>query len=172
MARPEKVTEVEAIAERMQAAQCMILTDYTGLSVLQLTAFRRLCRSKGVECRVVKNRLARIAATNSGKDGMNPHLKGATALLFGMESQVEAAKIAVDFAKENAKLQIKGGFVDGKFIAPDQVVALSKVPSRDQLLSMMMGSINAPARSLAVVTNGVAASLTRAVAAVAKQKAA
>ena len=89
-----------------------------------------------------------------------------------MESQVEAAKIAVDFAKDNAKLQIKGGFVDGKFIAPDQVVALSKVPSREVLLSMMMGSINAPARSLAVVTNGVAASLTRAVAAVAKQKAA
>lgn len=172
MARPEKVTEVEAITERMQAAQCMILTDYTGLTVLQMTAFRRNCRSKGVECRVVKNRLARIAATNSGKGCINEHLKGATALLFGMESQVEAARIAVEFSKDNAKLQIKGGFVDGRYLAPDQVVALSMVPSREVLLSMMMGSINAPARGLAVVTNGVAAALTRAVDAVAKQKAA
>ena len=172
MARPEKITEVEAISERMQAAQCMILTDYTGLTVQQMTAFRRNCRSKGIDCRVVKNRLARIAAQNTGKDGLGDHLKGPTAVLFGMDSQVDAARIAVEFSKENDKLQIKGGFVDGRFLAPDQVVALSKVPSRDELLSMMMGSINAPARGLAVVTNGVAAALCRAVDAVAKQKAA
>ena len=172
MARPEKVTEVEAIAERMKGSQCMVLTDYTGLSVLQMTAFRRNCRSQGVECRVVKNRLARLAATSTGKEALNEHLKGATALLFGMESQVDAARLAVEFSKENDKLRIKGGFVDGRFLAPEQVVALSKVPSRDVLLSMMMGSINAPARGLAVVTNGVAAALCRAVDAVAKQKAA
>jgi large subunit ribosomal protein L10 len=89
-----------------------------------------------------------------------------------MESQVDAARIAVEFSKDNAKLQIKGGFVDGRYLTPDQVLALSTVPSREVLLSMMMGSINAPARGLAVVTNGVAAALTRAVDAVAKQKAA
>lgn len=172
MARPEKITEVEAICERMQAAQCMVLADYTGLTVQQMTVFRRNCRAKGIDCRVVKNRLARIAARTTGKEGLGEHLKGPTAVLFGMDSQVEAARIAVEFSKENDKLQIKGGFVDGRFLAPDQVVALSKVPSRDELLAMMMGSINAPARGLAVATNGVAAALCRAVDAVAKQKAA
>jgi large subunit ribosomal protein L10 len=172
MARPEKINEVEAISERMKNAECMVFTDYTGIPVLAMTAFRRNCRAKGVDCRVVKNRLARIAATKHGMGDLSEHLKGPTAVLFGMESQVEAARIAVEFSKENEKLKIKGGFVDGRFLTPEQVVALSKVPSREQLLSMMMGSINAPARGLAVVTNGVAASLCRAIDAVAKQKAA
>ena len=172
MARPEKITEVEAITERMQQSQCLILTDYTGLTVHAMTAFRRNCRQKGIDCRVVKNRLARIAATNCGMGSLNDHLKGPTAVLFGMESQVEAAQIAVEFAKDNDKLKIKGGFVDGKYLDPSQVVALSKVPSREVLLAQMMGSINSPARGLAVATNGVAAALCRAVDAVAKQKAA
>lgn len=172
MARPEKITEVEAITERMQKSQCLILTDYTGLTVHAMTAFRRSCREKGIDCRVVKNRLARIAATNTGMETLNEHLKGPTAVLFGMENQVEAAQIAVAFAKDNDKLKIKGGFVDGKYLDPSQVVALSKTPSREVLLSMMMGSVNAPARGLAVTTNGVAAALCRAIDAVAKQKAA
>ncbi len=172
MARPEKITEVEAISERMKNAQCMIFTDYTGIPVLQMTAFRRNCRAKGIDCRVVKNRLARIAAKGTGKGDLSAHLKGPTAVLFGMESQVDAARLAVDFAKENDKLKIKGGFVDGNFLTPEQVVALSKVPSREELLAMMMGSINSPARGLAVATNGVAAALCRAVDAVAKQTAA
>jgi large subunit ribosomal protein L10 len=172
MARPEKITEVEAISERMKKAQVMVFADYTGIPVLQMTAFRRNCRAKGIDCRVVKNRLARIAAMDTGKGDLSDHLKGPTAVLFGMESQVDAARLAVDFSKENDKLKIKGGFVDGRFLTPDEVVALSKVPSREQLLATMMGSINAPARGLAVVTNGVAAALCRAVDAVAKQKAA
>ena len=97
----------------------MVLADYTGLTVEQMTAFRRICRAKGVECRVVKNRLARIAADERRPDVIKDHLKGPTALiLFGMESQVEPARIAVEFAKENEKLQIKGGFVDGRFLDP------------------------------------------------------
>ena len=171
MARPEKVAEVQAIADRIQSAKCMILTDYTGLTVEKMTVFRRNCRAQSIDCRVVKNRLARIAADDSGMSVMREHLKGPTAILFGMESQVDAAKIAVDFAKDNEALKVKGGFVDGKYLDPNQVVALSKTPSREELLAKMMGSINSPASGLVGTINGVAAALARVIDAAAKQKA-
>ncbi len=95
MANPEKVAEVEAIAQRIQAAQSMVLADYSGLSVLQMTAFRRTCRAKAVDCRVVKNRLAKIAADNADLAIMKDHLSGPIAIMFGPESQVDPARICV-----------------------------------------------------------------------------
>jgi large subunit ribosomal protein L10 len=171
MARPEKVAEVQAIASRIEAAQSMVLADFTGLTVEQMTVFRRTCREKAVECRVVKNRLARIAADNSGLAAMKDHLTGPTAIVFGAESQVDPAKLVVDFAKDNEAMEIKGGFVDGEFLDTAKVVALSKVPSREELLAKMMGSINSPASGLVGTINGVAAALARVIDAAAKQKA-
>jgi large subunit ribosomal protein L10 len=171
MARPEKVAEVQAIADRIAGAQSMILADYTGLTVEQMTIFRRQCRENAVECRVVKNRLARIAADNSGIEAMKDHLKGPTAIVFGAESQVDPAKLVVEFAKTNEAMEIKGGFVDGAFLDSTQVVALSQTPSRDELLAKMMGSINSPATGLVGTINGVAAALARVIDAAAKEKA-
>jgi len=172
MARPDKIAEVEAIAERIQSAQSMVLADFTGLTVLQMTEFRRTCRAQSVECRVVKNRLARIAADNADMAIMKDHFNGPTAIMFGPESQVDPAKIVVDFAKTNEAMEIKGGFLEGAYLDKSQVVALSKVPSKDELIAKMMGSINSPVTGLAMVMNGVAGALTRAIDAVAKQKAA
>jgi len=171
MARPEKIAEVQAIAERIGSAQSMILADYTGLTVEQMTIFRRNCRAQSVECRVVKNRLAIIAADNSGMEGMKDHLTGPTAILFGAESQVDPAKIIADFAKDNEAMEIKGGFLDGEFLDKMQVLALAKTPSRDELLAKMMGSINSPATGLVGTINGVAAALARVIDAAAKEKA-
>ena len=171
MARPEKVAEVQAIAERIGSAQSMILADFSGLTVEQMTVFRRNCRALSVECRVVKNRLARIAADKSGMDGIKDLLNGPTAIVFGAESQVDPAKIIVDFAKDNEAMEIKGGFVDGDFLDKEQVLALSKIPSRDELLAKMMGSINSPATGLVGTINGVAAALARVIDAAAKEKA-
>ncbi len=161
MARPEKIAEVQAIADSFGRAQSVVLADYTGLTVEQMTVFRRNCRAQSVECRVVKNRLARIAADQAGAGALKNNLKGPTAILFGVSSQVDPAKLAVDFAKDNDKLQIKGGFVDGQVLTPAQVVALSSIPSREELLAKMMGSISSPARGLACTVNGVAAALAR-----------
>ena len=126
MARPEKVAEVEAITTRIQSAQSMVLADFTGLTVLQMTEFRRRCRESSVECRVVKNRLARIAADDSGMEVMKDHLNGPTAIVFGAESQVDPAKIIAEFAKENEAMEIKGGFLDGEYLDKAQVMALAK----------------------------------------------
>ncbi len=171
MARPEKIAEVEAIAERMQKAQSMILADFSGCTVEQMTAFRVNCRANAVDCRVVKNRLARIAADNSELEVMKDHLKGPTAIIFGLESQVDAAKITAEFVKANEQMQIKGGVLDGAFLDVEEVMALSKTPSMDELIAKMMGSINSPASGLVGTINGVAGKLCRAIDAVAKQKA-
>jgi len=149
----------------------MVLADYTGLTVLQMTEFRRTCRAQQVECRVVKNRLARIAADNADMAVMKDYLKGPTAIMFGPESQVDPAKICVEFAKTNEAMEIKGGFLDGAYLDKSQILALSALPSKDELIAKMMGSINSPVTGLAMVLNGVAGALTRAVDAVAKQKA-
>jgi len=171
MARPEKIAEVKAITERIESAQSMVLADFTGLTVEQMTTFRRTCRENAVECRVVKNRLASIAADNSGYETMKDHLKGPTAIIFGAESQIDPAKLTVDFAKENKAMEIKAGYLDGVFLDQSQVVALANTPSRDELLAKMMGSINSPASGLVGTINGVAAALARVIDAAAKEKA-
>ena len=170
MARPEKVAEVQAITEQIKAAKSMVLADYQGLTVEQMTQFRSQCREKQVQCRVVKNRLAKIACDNAEMDAMKEHLRGPIAIIFGPESQVDPAKIAVGFAKDNEAMEIRAGVVDGQILDPAQVVALSKVPSKDELIAKMMGSINSPVSGLAMALNGVVAALTRAIDAVAKQK--
>jgi large subunit ribosomal protein L10 len=171
MANPAKVAEVEAIAQRIQAAQSMVLADFSGLSVQQMTAFRRTCRAKAVDCRVVKNRLAKLAAENADLAIMKDHLSGPIAIMFGPESQVDPAKICVEFAKDNEAMEIKGGFLDGEYLDKSQIVALSRILSKDELIGKMMGSINSPLRGLAVTMNGVVGALARVIDAVAKQKA-
>lgn len=171
MATKQKIAEVQAITERLGNSQSIILANYSGLTVEQMTNFRVKCRENAIECRVVKNRLAKIACDNNEMPEVKDYFKGPTAILFGLESQVDAAKILVDFAKENDAMGIKGGLVDGQLLDADQVVALSKVPSKDELYAKMMGSINSPASGLAMCVNGVAGGLARCIDAVAKQKA-
>jgi large subunit ribosomal protein L10 len=169
MARPEKVAEVQAITEKLQAAQSMVLADYSGLSVEQMTIFRSQCRSQGVECRVVKNRLAKIAAGNADLEILKEHLTGPTALIFGPASQVDPAKVVVDFAKDNKAMEVKGGLIDGQYLNTQEVLALAEIPSRDELYAKMMGSMQSPATGVTVVLGGVTAALARVIDAVAKQ---
>jgi len=171
MARPEKVAEVQAITERIEAAQSMVLANYSGLTVEQMTKFRVLCRENNIECRVVKNRLAKIACDNANMEVMKDALKGPTAIMFGPESQIDPAKISVNFAKENEAMEIKGGVVDGQFLDASQIVTLSKIPSRDELYAKMMGSMNSPLTGIAGVMNSVISGLARTINAVAEQQA-
>ena len=171
MARPEKIAEVQAITDGFQSAQSFVMADYTGLSVHHMTEFRARCRELNVQCRVVKNRLAMIAADKAELSFIKDHLKGPTALVMGTESQVDPAKLVVEFAKDHEQLQVKGGMVEGQLLDAEQVIALSRIPSRDELIAKMMGSINSPASGLVGVVNGVAGALCRAIDAVAKQKA-
>ena len=171
MARPEKIAEVQAITDRFRAAQGVVLADFTGLSVAQMTSFRAACRARNVECRVVKNRLAMLAADGADLAAVKDHLKGPTALILARDSQVEPAKLAVEFAKNNEALKVKGGVVDGQVLTAAQVVSLSKIPSKDELIAKMMGSINAPVSGVVGTLNGVVAALARVIDAANRQRA-
>ena len=170
MVRPEKIAEVELLTEKMRDAHGLILADFTGLTVAQANELRGKCREAGVEFRVVKNRLARRAAADVDASALDDLLKGPTGIAFGMEGPVEPAKILTDFAKDNEKLEIKGGFLDGNLLTAEEVIALSKMPSRDELLAMMMSTFQGPTRGFVGVLHGLLSKCVRTLDAVREQK--
>lgn len=170
MARPDKILAVEEITANLKAAQSVVLVDYSGLTVEQITEFRIKCRELGVVCKVVKNTLARIAANEADASALSDHISGPTAFLMGPESQVDPAKLAVDFSKANEAMEVKGGYLDGAYLDSTQVIALSKIPGRDELYAKMMGSMTSPLSGIVGTVNGVVGALTRVINAVAEQK--
>jgi large subunit ribosomal protein L10 len=170
MARPEKVAEVELLTEKMQNSEGLILADFSGLTVLEVNELRRKCREQGVEFRVVKNRLARRAATAAEVTDLEELLKGPTAIAFGYENPVEPAKVLAEFAKQNDKVEIKGGLLEGKLITLAEVKALSELPGREELLAMIARGFNAPTQNFVNVLQGTVGGFVRALNAVAEQK--
>jgi len=170
MARPEKVAEVELLTEKMQNSEGLILADFSGLTVAEVNDLRSRCRAQGVEFRVVKNRLARRAATAAEVADLEDLLKGPTAIAFGYESPVEPAKVLAEFAKENDKVEIKGGFLEGKIITLAEVKALSELPGREELLAMIARGFNAPTQGFVNVLQGTVGGFVRALNAVAEKQ--
>jgi large subunit ribosomal protein L10 len=170
MARPEKILAVEEIAGNLKVAQSVVLIDYSGLTVEQITEFRVKCRELGVICKVVKNSLAKLAATEADVGVLNEHISGPTAFLMGPDSQVDPAKLAVEFSKSNEAMEVKGGFLDGAYMDTNQIIALSKIPGRDELYAKMMGSMTSPLSGIVGTVNGVIGALTRVINAVSEQK--
>lgn len=156
----EKKQVVAGLSEQFKTAVSGVLVDYCGLNVEQDTQLRNKLREAGVEYKVIKNTLARIAAKEVGFDELDPVLNGPTALAVSMTDEVAPAKIIADFAKDNEQLEIKSGFLDGKVVSLDEVKKLAATPNRDTLIAMVMGSLNAPVSKLvrtlqALVDNGV-----------------
>lgn len=171
MVRPEKIAEVELLSAKMRESEGLVLADFTGLTVASMSEFRSKCREQRVEFRVVKNRLARRAATEADCSVLDELLSGPTGIAFGLDSPVGPAKVLVDFAKTNENLVIKGGFLDGKMLSIAEVEALSKIPGREELLSMLLRAIQGPATGMAMCLSGVMRNMVGVLDAVAKKKA-
>ena len=107
MARPEKEALVQEIAEKLSSSKSVVVTDYKGLDVAKITELRKKLREAGVEYKVIKNTLARIAAKKAEMEDLNELFVGPTAIAFGLEDAVAPAKILVDFAKEHDELEIR-----------------------------------------------------------------
>ncbi len=157
----EKVLEskkavVAAITERLKSAQAGVIADYRGLTVAQDTELRKKLREAGVEYSIVKNTLTRFAANEVGLGELDPVLHGPTALATSDSDVVAPAKILVEFAKDNEQLEIKAGFVDGKVIDADEVKVYASIPSKEVLISKMMGSLQAPISSLVRALDAIA----------------
>jgi large subunit ribosomal protein L10 len=140
--------------------------------VEQITNLRKQLRNKGAEYKVVKNNFARLAFEQLAAPGeVASHLKGPTAIAIAPKDSNEVAKILLDFAKEAPVLQIKGGLVGKDVYSAGQMEAFSKLPSRLELISMLMSVMNGPARNLAAALNDIPSRLVRTVKAVADKKA-
>ncbi|MGN9166320.1 50S ribosomal protein L10 [Tissierellaceae bacterium HCP3S3_D8] len=165
-----KVQNVDEIKEKISKAQSVILVDYRGLNVEQLTELRKQYREAGVDYKVYKNTMMRFAFKDSGFEEFNEYLKGPSAVAFGYDDPVQAAKITSKFAKENEQLEIKAGIVDGKVINLDEIKHLAELPSREVLIAQVLGGINAPIQGFANVLQGTIRSLAIVLNAVAEKQ--
>ena len=147
--RPEKVAVVDEVTEKLQAANAIIVTEYRGLSVGQLSNLRRQLRSAGSEYKVYKNTLASFAAERAGIDGLSDMLVGPSAITFVTGDAAAAAKTLRDASKTMPLLVLKGGVIGGKAISAKDVEALADLPSREVLLAQFAGALQAPMAKMA-----------------------
>ena len=151
----EKGLVVSEIKEKIQQASGIVLADYRGVTVAQVTQLRAQLRKAGVEYRVMKNTLVRRAANEVGVEGLDSYLKGPTALAFSADP-VAPAKVLIDFAKVNKlkSFKMKAGVLEGKVIGPEGVRALADLPSREVLLAMVLRGMQAPLAGMVNVLQG------------------
>ncbi|MGM0410963.1 MAG: 50S ribosomal protein L10 [Bacillota bacterium] len=154
MARPEKEAAVAELAENFTNAKSMVITDYLGLNVDEMTELRSQLREAGVEYKVVKNTLAKIAAEKAEVNDVDEYIVGPTAIAFGLEDVVSPAKVLVDFAKDHDNLEIKAGTLNGGIINKEKVESLADIPSREQLLAKAFAGMKAPISGLVNVLQG------------------
>ncbi len=146
---------VADLAERLGKASIAIATDFSGLKVNQMTELRRQLREQGVEYRVVKNRIASIAAGDSGIEVFRDILEGSTGVVLGYDDPVAAAKAVSDYVRQTrADLKVRKGVMDGKLLSESQVVALAALPGKDELVARLLGQMNAPISGLVNVLSG------------------
>ncbi|MEK5186856.1 50S ribosomal protein L10 [Solibacillus sp. FSL R5-0691] len=151
-----KKVQVQEIADKFSAAGSVVVVDYRGLTVAQVTELRKQLREAGVEFKVYKNTLTRRAAEAAGLEGINEFLTGPNAIAFSNEDVVAPAKIINEFAKKNEALEIKAGIIEGTLASVEDVKALAELPSREGLLSMLLSVLQAPVRNFALATKAVA----------------
>ena len=160
MDRSQKSAAIAQLNAIFDEAGVVVVTRNLGLSVADATELRSKMREAGASYKVAKNRLARLALKDTSYEGIGEHLTGPTALAYSADP-VAAAKIAVEFAKSNDKLEILGGSMGGQMLDVTGVKALASLPSLDELRGKLVGLVNAPATKIAQVVNAPAAKLAR-----------
>lgn len=147
------VDEIKTLAKE---AKAIVLVDYKGLTVEQVTELRNAYRAAGAVYKVYKNRLMKIAFEALGINFKAEDLEGTTAVAFSSTDAVVPAKIAVDGEAKYKVLKVKAGYCEGKYQTKDEVVALSRIPSKEVLVAQLLGLLTNPMRSLAVAISEVA----------------
>ena len=162
MATSEKQQLVGEIKERLQSSGGLIMADYRGLSVKAMQGLRGRLRDAGAEITVYKNSLTEIAVRELDMPSMGEYLEGPTALVFTPEDPVASAKAMMEFAKDNKVFAVKGGYIDGTLVSADQIKAIASLPSREELIAKIMGSMLNPVRGFMAMANAPAGALARA----------
>ena len=150
----KKHEEVQVVREKISKAGSTLFVDYLGLTVAEVTELRVKLHAENCEMKVVKNNILRRATSEEGYTGVDEHLVGPSAIILGSD-EVSAAKVVYDFAKDHEKLTVKAGIVDGKVTSEKDLKALSTLPNKEGMLSMLLSVLQAPIRNLACAIKAV-----------------
>jgi large subunit ribosomal protein L10 len=151
--KEEKTRTVSELQAKFEKAKGVVFTDYRGLDVEEMTALRNSLRSSAIEYKVVKNTLAKRAAEGTSVDPAKDIFTGPIGVAVGYDDPALLVKKVLEYSKSNEKLEVKGGIVEGGICTPDQLKAISKLPSREVLLSMLAGAMQSPLSKLAGLMN-------------------
>ena len=166
MPTSEKIEAVKELTDKLTGADAIFLADFTGIDVEAVSQLRNQLREASAEYQVVKNRLAIRAADAAGLSDLNAHFSGPTAMTFVKDDPAGTAKILQKFIDGGGKLAIKSGLLDGKIMSAEEVEALSKLPSREELLAKTVGTIQGPLSGLVGVLSGLMRNLAGVIAAI------
>jgi large subunit ribosomal protein L10 len=144
MSTPEKVQILEDTSKRIQGVRGLYLADLSGMTVEKVSLLRKQCRAQKVQVSVVKNTLLKRAFNAQGITALDEYLVGPTGLIFSPVNEMTPAKILTDFAKEHEKPRIKAAVLDGRLFDDKAIAILAKLPSREVLLSQLLGTFIAP----------------------------
>ena len=154
MPRPDKVEAVKEIAADLRATDVYYFVDYRGLTFSEASELRARLTKVDASLKVVKNTLAKIAAADAGVEGLNELLQGPTAIAYCHGDPVRVAKTIQDFIKEKKKAAIRGGKLQRSMLTASEVEKLAALPSREQLIAQLVGTIAAPLTGLVGVLGG------------------
>ena len=172
----EKILErkkeaVNQLAEKIKEAKTVVIADYKGVTVEEDTEMRVALRKSGVEYKVVKNNLTKLALEKNGITELEEYLKGPTAIAMSTEDVVAPAKILTEYAKKYKKIELKAGIVEGKIFDAQGLTAIAELPSKEELVAKAIGGMKSPLYGLVNVLNGNIRGLVIALNAIAEQKA-
>ena len=170
MLKKHKVSVVDDLKDRLSKAESIFLTDFTGVNVKDVNDLRNEFRQADVEYLVAKNTLIKRAVAESPWEGLDSYLEGPTALVISHDQGVTAAKIISKFRESHESFKPKVGMMNEQVVDAAMIEAMAKLPTRDELISKLMGSLNAPITNLVYVLNDTIARSVRVLAQVAKAK--
>jgi large subunit ribosomal protein L10 len=155
MATAEKNQQISEIRDRFDRMTSAVFLDFTGMTVAEVSSLRDKFRAKGVEYKVLKNTLVKKALSDQAwSKGLSSALKGMTGVAWSFEEPSAAARVVTDFVKENEKLKVKAGVLEGQILNATQVVdQLAKLPSKDEARALLLATFNAPAESFVRLIN-------------------
>lgn len=172
MATAAKAKRMDDLKTVVEGAKSIVLADFTGLNVKDISELRRICRASGVRFRVAKNTLAKRTFAELGYEGIAVLLDGPTAVAVSSKDEVLPAQILKKFADDYELPRLKGGYVQGRVLSAEQVRRLAVLPGREVLLGQAVGAVQAPLRGLVSVLNASLRDLVTVLKAVQDKKAA
>ncbi len=152
----QKEEEVKNLAEKIKSSSLVLLADYRGISVLDVTDLRKKIRNANGSYNVIKNNITRRALAECNLEGLDDALIGPTAVITAEANYLDSLKAIYEYSKDNEFYQIKGGVIDGKVVSKEELITLAKLPSRETLIAQLAGALLGNISKLAVCLDQVA----------------